>query len=66
MERKEKVDKLIELANKTDEEVEKMSFKEKQQYYKAKSKLGTIIFKSKDEDGNGRTYKKMPIPNQML
>lgn len=54
----DKLEHLIDLANKTDEEIEKMNYKEKQKVYKAKSSLGKIVFNSKDKNGNGKTYKR--------
>lgn len=57
----DKLAHLVDLANKTDEEIEKMNYKEKQKVYKAKSSLGKIVFISKDKNGNGKTYKKMIV-----
>ena len=53
-----KIDELIKLANIPEKKVEKLSFREKQKHYKAKSQLGTFIFKSQDINGKGRIYRK--------
>ena len=54
----DKVKEMIELANMSEEEVEKLDHKAKQKYYRAKSKLGTMIHKSRDKNGKGITYRK--------
>lgn len=56
--RQKKLDKLIELTEITDEELDKLNYKEKQRYYDAKRKLGKLVFVSKDKNGKGVTYRK--------
>lgn len=55
---KSKVEKIIEKTNITEKELEKLSYKEKQEYYRCKSKLCKVVFTSKDKYGNGITYRK--------
>ena len=54
----DKLKEMIELANMPEEEVEKLDYKGKQKYYRAKSKLGTKIHTSRDKNGKGITYRK--------
>ena len=56
--RQKKLDKLLKITNISDKQLSKLSYKEKQQYYKAKSKLCTISFVSRDKEGKGITYRK--------
>lgn len=56
--RKKKLDKLLKITNISDEKLSKLDYKGKQQYFKAKSKLCTVAFTSRDKDGNGITYRK--------
>lgn len=56
--RKRKLKELLNIVDISDEEVDKLSIKEKQRYYSAKSKLGKLVFVSKDKNGNGITYRK--------
>jgi len=56
--RQQKLEKLLKITNITDEELEKLDFKGKQKYYKAKSKLCNVAFTSRDKKGNGITYRK--------
>lgn len=56
--RKKKLDKLLKITNINDKELSKLDYKEKQQYFKAKIKLCTIAFTSRDKDGKGITYRK--------
>lgn len=56
---KDKKDKLKELkniVNITDKQFEKLDFKEKQKYFKAKCKLANVSFVSRDKNGKGLTY----------
>ena len=52
--RQENLANLIKLANLSDEEVEKLNFRDKQRYYAARSKVGKLVHKS----ANGNTYKR--------
>ena len=54
-----KLEQLLKITNISEEEIEKLDYKEKQKYYKAKSKLCRVSFVSRDKDGNGITYKKI-------
>lgn len=54
--RNKKLQELLEITNISDEDVEKLDFRGKQQYYKAKSQLCKIFFKSSDKNGKGKTY----------
>jgi len=56
--RQKKLQKLLEKTNITEKELEKLSYKEKQEYYRCKSKLCRVVFTSRDKYGNGITYKK--------
>ena len=56
--RQKKLEKLLKITNISEKQLDKLSYKEKQQYYKAKSKLCTISFVSKGKDGKGLTYRK--------
>lgn len=51
-----KTEELLRIVNISEEELEKLNFKEKQKYYAAKSKLGKIIHKSNDANGKGITF----------
>lgn len=42
--RKKKLDKLLKITNISDKELSKLDYKGKQQYFKAKSKLCTVVF----------------------
>lgn len=53
-----KLEELFKITNISEEELEKLDYKGKQKYYKAKSKLCRISFVSKDKTGKGITYKK--------
>lgn len=64
--RNKKLKELLEITKISEEEVEKLSFRDKQKYYKAKSQLGKLSFASKDKNGNGITYKKPLVPNKVL
>ncbi len=56
--REEKLQELLKITNISEEEVAKLNFKEKQKYFKAKSKLCKISFTSRDKNGKGITYVK--------
>jgi len=56
--RDKKLKELVEITNISDEEFEKLDYKGKQRYFKAKNKLCKISFISRDKKGNGITYKK--------
>ncbi len=53
-----KLEKLLEITNITDDELAKLDYKQKSAYYKAKCQIGNLVFKSRDENGKGLTYKK--------
>ncbi len=53
-----KLKKLLNIVNISEKKLDKLSYREKQEYYKAKSKLGTIVFVSRDKNGNGLTFRK--------
>ena len=55
---KRKLVELLEITDISSDKVEKLNYKEKQKYYKAKSQLKKIYFISKDSEGKGITYKK--------
>ena len=52
------LEKLLKIVNISDEELEKLDYKGKQQYFKAKNKLCKIVHRSRDKKGNGITYRK--------
>lgn len=56
--RDKKLQELIEKTNISEEEVEKLGFRDKQEYYKVKSQLCKISFVSRDKKGKGITYRK--------
>lgn len=56
--RQKKLEKLLKITNIDDKYLNKLSYKEKQQYYKAKSQLCRVAFVSRDKDGKGITYVK--------
>lgn len=47
-----------EILNITDEDLNKMNYKERQKYYRIRSKIAKIVHKSRDKKGKGITYKK--------
>lgn len=53
-----KLKKLLNTINISEKKLSKLNYREKQEYYKAKSKLGTIVFASRDKNGNGLTFRK--------
>lgn len=64
--RDKKLKELIDITNISEKQLEKLNFKEKQKYFKAKSKLGTISFVSRDKNGKGITYRKPLVPTKVL
>lgn len=56
--RQKKLDKLLKITNISDKELSKLDYKGKQQYFKAKSKLCSVVFTSRDKAGKGITYRK--------
>lgn len=56
--REKKLQELLKITNISEEEVAKLDFKEKQKYFKAKSKLCKISFASRDKNDKGITYVK--------
>lgn len=56
--KQKKLDKLLKITNISDEKLSKLDYKGKQQYFKAKIKLGRVVFTSKDKNGKGITYRK--------
>jgi hypothetical protein len=59
---KEQIDQVI---NTTDEELQTKSYKEKQEFYKKKRRIGRIVFISNDKNGNGKTYIKKGVPSKI-
>lgn len=55
---KRKLVKLLEITDISADKVEKLNYKEKQKYFKAKSQLKKIFFFSRNSKGQGITYKK--------
>lgn len=56
--RDKKLKELLEITNISEEEFEKLDFKGKQRYFKAKNKLCKLSFASRDKNGKGITYRK--------
>ena len=56
--KKDKLEELLEITNISEEELEKLNFKEKQKYFKARNKLCRVFFVSRNGNGKGLTYKK--------
>ena len=56
--KRKKIEEMIKITNISEEEFEKLDFKGKQKYFKAKNKLCKISFVSKDKNGRGITYVK--------
>lgn len=59
-----KQEKYESIMNMSDEEIDKLNYKEKQSYYKIRQKLGRISFVSKVKDGEGMTYVKPKKVNE--
>lgn len=58
LERNKKEKMIIKLASLDDSKIEKLTYKEKQKCFKAKSRVGRYVFISKNNDGKGITYRK--------
>ena len=54
----QKLYELLKITNISKDQLEKLNFKEKQKYFKARNKLCKIFFISKNNQGIGLTYKK--------
>lgn len=57
-EKDKKLDELLKITNISEEELEKLDFKEKQKYFKAKNQLAKVYFVSRNKEGKGLTYRK--------
>lgn len=58
LEKKDKLKELQDIVNISEKEFEKLDYKGKQRYFKAKSKLARIVFISRDKNGKGKTFTK--------
>lgn len=58
LDKSNKLKELQDIVNISEKEFEKLDFKGKQRYFKAKNKLCKIAFVSRDSKGNGITYRK--------
>ncbi|MBQ8892533.1 MAG: hypothetical protein IJ068_06705 [Bacilli bacterium] len=58
MKKKKTLQDLLDITNISDEDFQKLNWKEKQKYYNAKCKLGKICFVSRNKEGKGLTYRK--------
>ena len=58
LEKSKKEKMIIKLASLDDSKIEKLTYKEKQKCFKAKSRVGRYVFISKNNDGKGITYRK--------
>lgn len=56
--RDKKIKELLKITNISTKEFEKLDYKGKQKYFKAKQKLCNVYFISRDKKGNGITYTK--------
>ena len=56
--RQKKLKKLLDITNIDEKQLAKLNYKEKQQYFKAKSQLCHVAFVSKDKNGKGLIYHK--------
>lgn len=56
--KKDKLKELLDITNISEDEYNKLDFKGKQRYFKAKNRLCKIFFVSKNKEGKGLTYKK--------
>lgn len=56
--RKDRLEELLKIISISDEELEKLTYKEKQKYYRAKNKLCKVVFVSRNKKGKGLTYRK--------
>lgn len=55
--KEDKLEKLLKIVSISDEELEKLTYKEKQKYYRAKNKLCKVVFVSRNKQGKGLTYR---------
>ncbi len=58
LEKSKKEKLIIKLASLDDSKIEKLTYKEKQKCFKAKSRVGRYVFISKNNGGKGVTYRK--------
>ncbi len=65
LDKKDKLKELQDIVNISEKQFEKLDYKGKQRYFKAKSKLAKISFISRDKNGKGITYVKPLIPNSI-
>jgi hypothetical protein len=56
--KKDRLEELLKIVSISDEELEKLTYKEKQKYYRAKNKLCKVVFVSRNKRGKGLTYRK--------
>lgn len=56
--KEDKLEKLLKIVSISDEELEKLNYKEKQTYYRTKNKLCKVVFVSRNKQGKGLTYRK--------
>lgn len=56
--KRERLKELLDIVNISEKQFEKLDYKGKQRYFKAKSKLSKISFVSIDKNGKGITYVK--------
>ena len=56
--KEDKLEKLLKIVSISDEDLEKLTYKEKQKYYRAKNKLCKVVFVSRNKKGKGLTYRK--------
>lgn len=63
--KKDKLKELLDIVNISEKKFEKLDYKEKQRYFKAKSKLASVVFVSRDKNGKGINYVKPIIPNSI-
>ena len=52
------LDRLLYIVETSEKHYDELDYKEKQQYFKAKNKLCRVFHRSKDNKGNGITYRK--------
>ena len=56
--KKGKLKEVLDIVNISEKQFDKLNYKEKQRYFKAKSKLCKISFTSRDKNDKGITYVK--------
>lgn len=54
--KKDKLKELQDIVNISEKQFEKLDFKGKQKYFKAKNKLANVFFVSRNKNGKGVTY----------